>query len=254
MYNKCDDHIPDYFFYNIPFHEDIILRLVKLFSKKSACIADIGANTGFHTVIAALANPNCKIFSVEPYAPNYQRLQKNINLNKCANVTIVKHALGKEYGQLKFFVPSDNSITDVSSVLDTHGNRIYPEAEWKETTVSVITFDRLYEQTGKIDFFKCDAEGFETEVLNGAELFFSNYKPSFIIEICLDEEKCAYFNEFARKNGYNMYLVTNDGLYYMESLYNFDRWPNFLFTTYKDEYPFIPVKKIEQFLENCTKG
>ena len=254
MYNKCDDHIPDYFFYDIIFHEDIIFRLMKLFSRKSACIADIGANTGFHSVIAALANPDCKIFSIEPFAPNYQRLQKNIDLNNCANVTIVKQALGKEHGELKFFVPVDNSITDVSSALETHGDRIYPEVEWKETTVSEITFDELYKQAGKIDFFKCDVEGFETEVLDGANHFFSHNRPSFIIEISLNEEKCVYFNEFAKKHGYHVYLITNDGFYYLESLYNFDRWPNFLFTTYKDAGPFIPAKKIEKFVDDCTSA
>ncbi|NOT50228.1 MAG: FkbM family methyltransferase [Chitinophagaceae bacterium] len=225
---------------------------MKLFAKKSSCIADIGANTGFHSVIASLANPHCKIYAVEPFPPNYQRLQLNLALNKCNNVTIIKNALGSDHGELKFFVPSDNSITDVSSAVDTHGDRIYPEVKWKETTVSQITFDGLTEQTKKIDFFKCDVEGFETEVFKGAKIFFENNKPDIIVEICLDEDKCRFFNEFAQKNGYNIYLVTNDGLYYLESLYNFDRWPNFLFTTYKDKDPFIPIKGIEQFVSGCT--
>jgi len=226
---------------------------MKLFSRKCAVIADIGANTGFHTVIAAMANSSCKIYAIEPFEPNYQRLQKNISLNNCDNVSTIKHALGNGHGELKFYVPSDDSITDVSSALETHGGRIYPEVDWKETTVSAITFDELYKQTGKIDFFKCDVEGFETEVLNGASGFFAANRPSFIIEISLDEQKCIFFNEFAKKNGYHIYLINNDGFYYLESINNFDRWRNFLFTTYKDEHPFIPAKKIEEFVDACTK-
>jgi FkbM family methyltransferase len=227
---------------------------MKRFTQESNCILDIGANTGIHSVISAISNTNCKVFSIEPYSPNYKRLEINKSLNKCNNINLVTNALGSSRGQLKFFVPSDNSITEVSSAIGTHGNRIYPEVDWKETEVSQITFDDLIEKTGKIDFFKCDVESFEIEVIKGGSKFFKSNRPPFIIEICLDDAKCSFFNEFAQKNNYIMYLIAEDGLCKLESLYNFDRWPNLLFTQYNHLHNFIPNSDLEKFVDNCISS
>ena len=224
---------------------------MKRFAQRSGCIVDIGANTGTHSIISSISNTNCRIFSIEPYSPNYKRLEINKPLNNCTNINLIANALGSTRGQLKFFVPADNSITDVSSAVDTHGDRIYPEVNWKESMVSQITFDDLIERTGEIDFFKCDVEGFEIEVIKGGNRFFESNRPPFIIEICLDETKCVFFNNFARQNNYTIYLITEEGLCKLDSLYNFDRWPNFLFAQYKHPYNFIPNNDLENFVNNC---
>jgi FkbM family methyltransferase len=253
LFSKCDDPIAEYFFYRRPFHETKILRLISRFAEKSNCIVDIGANTGVHSVISGISNPGCKIFSVEPYIPNYKRLEINRGLNNCTNINLITNALGSSRGELKFFVPSDNSITDVSSAVDLHGNRIYPELKWKETIVQQITLDDLVQQTGPVDFFKCDVESFEIEVIKGGMNFFETSRPPFIIEICLDEAKCTFFNEFAAKYNYKVYFISEDGLFKLDAIRNFDKWPNFLFTQYNHPNSFIGNSEQNEFIENCMQ-
>ena len=252
LYNECDDHQVDFYFYNKPFHESKVLTVMSAFAGRSKTILDIGANTGIHSVIVSKLNPNTKIYAIEPYKTNYTRLEKNLKLNNCSNVEIKRVALGEQKGELTFFIPSDNSITDVSSAVENHGTRIYEnQIVWKKSVVEQLTFDELSKEVGRIDFFKCDVESFEMNVFKGATNFFENNRPSFILEITLNEEKVRYFNDFAKKYNYNIYYLNEDGLLKLDELYVFDRWPNFIFTQYNSQYNFVPLKDIDLFVEKA---
>jgi len=255
LYNECDDHQVDFYYYDWPFHEAKIINLMNSFARRSKVILDIGANTGIHSVIVSRMNPGTKIYAIEPYQSNYTRLERNLQLNDCRNVEIKKIALGEKAGELTFFIPSDNSITDVSSAVENHGTRIYEsQITWKKSVVQQLTLDELAGETGRIDFFKCDVESFEMNVFKGASVFFDNNRPSFILEITLNEEKVDYFNAFADKYGYTIYYINDDGIMKIDKLYVFDRWPNFLFTQFNSKYNFIPFRDMEKFVEMTFSG
>ncbi len=250
LYNECDDHQVDFYYYNKPFHESKVLNLMNAFARRSKVILDIGANTGIHSVIISKMNPGTKIYAIEPYQTNYRRLERNLALNGCTNVEVKKIALGDQRGELTFFIPSDNSITDVSSAVENHGTRIYEnQITWKKSVVEQLRFDELSKEIEPIDFFKCDVESFEMNVFKGATVFFENNRPSFILEITLNDEKVDYFNAFAAQFGYRIYYINDDGLLKLDKLYIFDRWPNFLFTQYDSKYNFTPFRDIDEFAE-----
>lgn len=250
IYSRCDDHPANYFYYNKPFHEFKVIKLMAAFAKRSKIILDVGANTGLHSVIVSIMNPGTKIYAVEPYEKNYIRLEKNLAINNCSNVEAKKIALGENEDIIPFYVPADGSITDVSSAVENHGTLIYGgNVKWKKTDVNQTTLNKLSGEIGQIDFFKCDVESFEISVFKGAMDFFVENKPSFILEICLDDEKVFFFNEFAQKFGYTIYFVSAEGLVKLDKLYVFDRWPNFLFTQYNSTNNYIPFKDLEAFAD-----
>lgn len=251
LYSKCDDHQVDYFYYDVAFHEHKVLKIIIAFAKSSKCILDIGANTGLHSIIAAKANPRAKIFSIEPYWPNYTRLQKNLGINGCTNIEVFKVAIGNSAGTLSLYVPEKDKITDVSSAIYGFGKRIYPEIEWKEIEIEQWNLDMVFEKTGKIDFFKCDVEGFEDQVLKGGANFFNYNTPPFVMEISIDIEKCNYFNFFIKQYGYVIYYVGDDGLTMLDSLYNFSNCSNFIFTRYRHSENYIPFNQIDDFVDKC---
>lgn len=251
-YNRCDDGQVNYYYYDNPFHEFPVINLMCAFAKRSKVILDIGANTGIHSVIVSKKNPETKIYSIEPYETNYNRLEKNLDINNCSNVEVKKIALGEIEDTINFYIPTDNSITDVSSAVENHGIRIYEDqVKWKKVNVKQSTLNKLSEDIKEIGFFKCDVESYEINVFKGAMDFFSANKPPFVLEICLDEEKVLFFNEFAEKFGYTMYFVSNEGLVKLDQLYVFDRWPNFLFTQYVSPHNFIPYKNLEEFVHEA---
>jgi FkbM family methyltransferase len=249
-YNRCDDSQVNYYYYGNPYHEFPIIKLMCAFARRSKTILDIGANTGIHSVIVSKMNPDTKIYAIEPYQTNYIRLEKNLFINNCSNVEVKRIALGEKEDTINFYIPVDNSITDVSSAVENHGIRIYEDqVKWKKANVKQSTLNKLAEEIKQIDFFKCDVESYEVNVFKGAADFFTANKPPFVLEICLDDEKVSFFNEFSKKFGYSIYFVSVDGLVKLDKLYVFDRWPNFLFTQYNSANNYIPFKDLEAFAD-----
>ena len=153
LYNRCDDNQVNYYYYNLPFHETKIIKLMNAFAKRTKVIIDIGANTGIHSVIVSKMNPGTKIYAIEPYQPNYTRLEKNLAINDCHNVEIKKIALGEKEGMITFYVPADNRITDVTSAVENHGTRIYQNyIKWEKAEVKQSTLNNLFAEIGRLIF------------------------------------------------------------------------------------------------------
>jgi FkbM family methyltransferase len=247
VFNRCDDGFVQRFYYQKNYHESNLLAITDAFAKRSTTILDIGANTGIDALIIAKKNPGVKIIAIEPYEPNYTRLEKNIQLNEVTNIDLRKVALGETESELEFIVPADGRISDVASAVEGIGEKVYTELEWKKTKVHQSTLDNL--NLPEIKFFKCDVEGYEVSVFKGGEKFFKQQQPTFIVEIVLNPESISYFNEFAKTNGYTIYFFTVDGLVKMDALYDFDWRGDFLFARYKHPQGFIPSKDFGAFVE-----
>jgi FkbM family methyltransferase len=122
-------------------------------------VADVGANVGFYTVLAALGiGPTGHVFSFEPDPRNRIDLEANLRLNGLENVTVIPKAAGNTNTMRKFHLrrPAGHS-----------GLYAATEKYLSETLVPTTTLDdALAGQT--FDVLKIDAEGAETEVLRGA--------------------------------------------------------------------------------------
>jgi FkbM family methyltransferase len=111
---------------------------------------------------------------------NFQRLKKNISLNKFNNIHITPIGLGDRPGRFKL-----ENIVEFNS----GGKRIVaagktPAAD--HTEVEIDTLDNFL--TGKIklpkiDLIKIDVEGFELNVLRGAKGTLEKYSPVLFIEL-----------------------------------------------------------------------
>jgi FkbM family methyltransferase len=246
-YNECDDGLPSYFYYEVPYREKADLRLFMELSKKSATIVDIGANTGLFSVLASRVNPKVKIVSIEPYSVNAKRLRKNVALNEATNVTICELALGERDGEIQMTVPKNGAVTDVSSMDGSFSKRKYPELEWSSQTVKMLTLDHLAEEKKlKIDLIKCDVETFEIPVFKGADKVFKEDKPTIIFECFLDDERMLFFNAILSSYNYYMYLMMEEGVVYIkEGFGNVSNGLNFLLT---------PVKPVKTFISYKDKG
>jgi FkbM family methyltransferase len=116
--------------------------------------ADVGANIGSYTVLAAEAGADCIAF--EPVSAAYATLSDNISINGLAGrVTAIRAGVGRKAGTLSFVTGEDTT------------NRVATGRENGVTAeVQVVTLDEALPRTPVA--IKVDVEGFESEVVAGA--------------------------------------------------------------------------------------
>ncbi len=126
--------------------------------RKEDVFVDVGANVGSYTVLAG-AVIGAKCVSFEPIPTTYYNLVKNIDLNGIYGHVDAKNiGVGHENGELKFTAGLDT----VNHVISTD------EEDLDSISVPIKTLDSLIaEQHPTI--IKIDVEGFETNVIKGAE-------------------------------------------------------------------------------------
>lgn len=133
-------------------------------------VVDCGANHGFSTVLfSRWTGPAGRVVAIEPLPHNVEILQRNLELNGSRNVTVHPIAAGSESGTI---------------TISTHPNaavlRDGPSAA-AGIQVPVRTLDETVPDA-HVDFLKIDVEGFELNVLRGAQRLLA-CRPRLAIEL-----------------------------------------------------------------------
>jgi FkbM family methyltransferase len=130
---------------------------------------DIGANIGTYTILAS-SEIKARTITIEPVPSTFNYLINNILINKIQDkVEALNVALGSMKGKLKF-----------TKAFDTV-NHVATENETNTIEVEVKTLDEILFNLHNPILLKIDVEGFETEVLNGAEKTLANNTLKVII-------------------------------------------------------------------------
>jgi len=144
-----------------PDHVDRAEEFVYHFLKPGDILIDVGANIGCVTAAGSLAvGDNGHVYSVEPHPQTFKHLQKTIAINQCRNVTSLNIALGAEAGIVNF--------TDERRKDDINCVSLSAESTIK---VPCMTLRNLVDEHSilRIAVMKIDVEGFEMQVLQGAQ-------------------------------------------------------------------------------------
>jgi len=119
---------------------------------------DIGANSGSYTLLASSFS-QAKCLSIEPVESTFRRLTANLELNRVGHLV---HAVNLAVGSSKGFLRmTTNSNTTNRVILDKH--------EVEGILIETTTLDDLTLNINPI-IIKIDVEGWELEVLKGAEM------------------------------------------------------------------------------------
>jgi FkbM family methyltransferase len=129
---------------------------------------DVGANTGYYTMLMAKAAPQGVVHSFEPVKINFHLLGGGIELNHLGNVVPNNAALGAQSGEMSFSQSSDGAYSSLKAV----GRH----AELRQIKVAVDTIDDYMRSQSipRIDVIKVDVEGAEGLVLDGATGIFNS--------------------------------------------------------------------------------
>lgn len=166
------------------------IDIIKMFINKDSMYVDVGVNIGYHS-LAMHRETGCAIVGFEPNPKHFAVAGENC---KGLPIQIFNAALGSRKEVIK--------MTDID--IDGEGN--YGETKQDdEGTVEAqcVTLDSL--NVPKIDGMKIDVEGFELEVMKGAEKTINKYRPVIFYEALeLDWTGCY---DFLDRKGYKQYWV-----------------------------------------------
>lgn len=122
---------------------------------------DIGANSGYYSLVAAT---RCKqVIAFEPFPRNIARFRANMTINKLHNVTLIERALSDRMGAMRFVEGPDTE----SGSLSSSGT----------IQVSVTTLDATSLEADPPDVIKMDIEGGELSALVGGIATLQRFRP-----------------------------------------------------------------------------
>ncbi len=163
---------------------------------------DIGANLGYYSrTIARLVGGCGALYSVEPVKPILGVLRRNLSC--FSNVEILNFALGCENKSIKM---ANNSALE-SGYFGTGRNFVNESGEDAniEFEAQMRRGSELFAGLERLDFVKCDIEGYEVVVMSEMRPLFERFHPRVLIET--GGANRAQIIEFFTSLGYQGYTL-----------------------------------------------
>lgn len=187
---------------------------------------DIGANKGIVTwFLGKQAGPEGRVMAFEPQPEMQQQIGRVANAFGLENIEIHNFALSNSNEKATLFRGATANLK--------------AGAQWQtdEVEVATKTLDSFFVASGidHVDFIKCDVDGFETQVIEGAEWVLTTIGPKFLVEI--GESQLPEVTDMLKKYGYDGGVFLHKGKRYPASKtaevgyrHAESKWRNFLFT------------------------
>lgn len=174
-------------------------------------VLDIGANMGWYALNIAKSQPETIVHAFEPLAKTFDFLRKNVELNGLANVSIHNFGFSSEKKDLEFyFYPEGSGNASAANLSDRD------DVQKVICRVEVLDEISVSLSLKKVDFIKCDVEGAELFVFQGASKLILRDKPIIFTEML--RKWAAKFNyhpndiiDFFSGFGYQCFTSTSDG-------------------------------------------
>jgi FkbM family methyltransferase len=136
-------------------------------------VYDIGANFGFHTLLASrLVGNQGRVIAFEPLPENLESMKQFLSLNGCSNTLCRQEAISFTSGMVKFYASGSPAQASLRP------------AQGPAIEVASVTLDEVIKTTRLPDFVLMDIEGAEVGALDGAVgLLRGPQPPKMLIEV-----------------------------------------------------------------------
>ncbi|MXN66872.1 FkbM family methyltransferase [Stappia sp. GBMRC 2046] len=189
--NLFEDEIQKIIYTTRKFYEQDILERLEEYVPKDALILDIGANIGNHALFWVQKSPERKVVCFEPVSSTFEILVKNIEANnKTAQISAQKFGVSDKPSRARIESFKSSNIGATKLQHDESGD------------LSLISIDGFISEENKIGMLKIDTEGFEVEVLKGADKTIEMHKPIIFVETFAN--KFHETNRILKGHGYTL--------------------------------------------------
>jgi FkbM family methyltransferase len=185
-----------------------LFYLQRIIKPGFVCI-DIGANMGYYTTfLSRLAGAEGKVYSVEPVPMFIDILRLNAKSTGVKNIEILPYAVGEKNTVVKMGTPVvdgliHHGMTKVASLSD--------EKYAQEYSVEMKVPDELFANLARLDFIKCDIEGYEYYVFSNMMKVINRFKPVIQTELNNMEGRRKVVDLLAQ-SGYSVFGLSNNSL------------------------------------------
>lgn len=149
--------------------------LVKNYLKPGMTFIDVGANIGYYTLLSSsLVGREGVVLAFEPSPYAFDILCKTIKNNNINQARAIQAGLSDSKGDLQLYLPKISGNHTPSMIANEGGSPI---------KVPVLTLDEFLTENkiDHVDLMKVDVEGFEPNILKGAESYIRQGKVSAIL-------------------------------------------------------------------------
>lgn len=199
------------------------LYLLKHFVNEGDVCIDIGANVGYYSVpLAELAGNSGKVYSVEPVEIFRKVLVKNLKHYKVEQRTeIIPYALGNVDGEeIEMGTPEVDGLIHFgyTKVLSSGRDKIINRYK-----VIIHKPQTIFNNLDRLDFIKCDVEGYEDRIIPEFIEIIKKFKPTLQIEICPQKNRELIITAL-KNTGYSAFYCSHNFLNELKDLEdNIDR-------------------------------
>jgi FkbM family methyltransferase len=154
---------------------------------------DLGANIGFFSLMAArIVGPQGRVVSFEADPEIAGRLRENLERNQFSHAHVEQKAIWSEAATVSFARVDPNTSPDRGlGHVSTDGSA--PGT----ITVEAVSLDQYAESHPPPDFLKCDVEGAEVAVFEGAAKLLSEKRPILLVEMHTPENQRVLLQKYA---------------------------------------------------------
>jgi FkbM family methyltransferase len=206
--------------------------LVRKIIQEDFVVVDIGANLGYFAKNFSRLAKQGKVIAIEPVPIFYNTLNHFLGHKK--NVEIHNVALGKEEGIITMVMPeSDGFIrTGLPHIASTEEEK----KNHKTQDVKIVKAKEFVGKIEKIDYIKCDIEGYESIVFEDLKSILEEKRP--LIQLEISEQNKTHLLQLFKDIDYLQFGVSN---------FKFIRENG----NQKEEgdYFFVPSEKLNYFLK-----
>ena len=180
---------------------------VKHLIRPGFTVVDIGANMGYYTrIFAELVGPNGKVIAIEPVPPFFKAMKRVAD--KYPQCVAHHCALGEEEKQITLCVPNEHGylrtgLASIEGGPKEDGDFFYFQAEMSKGSALLA-----HEQ--RIDYIKCDVEGYETIVIPELKEIIEKHRPMIQIETYGAQQ--AFILQLMKGWGYSRYSLHQHAL------------------------------------------
>jgi FkbM family methyltransferase len=191
-------------------------------------VIDVGANTGFYSLLAARAQPAPVVLAFEPDPAVRETLQRNVEANALTRcIHICPLGLSDRSGEAGLYIPdSSHGLVETSSSLEPD----FKPAHGAVLQVEVSTLDAFLASSklirNRIGVIKIDVEGHEAPVLRGAAATVARHRPVLFVEL-LPRADFTTMRRFLAEHSYvdiplrpNFPLAVADDIAFVDDAWN----------------------------------
>ena len=172
-------------------------RLWEALARAARIVMDIGAGTGYYSLLAAVSADHAeqKIVCYEARPSQYERLIRNIGINKITNITPLRVAVGREHGATD--IPTHASPTSAA------------DSERTESATLIHINEFMHEHRGPVELMRIEAIGSELSILTAMQSMIAADQPDIVMHSCCIEALRSVEN-LLDGYGYRIFVVDED--------------------------------------------